>query len=118
MEEDILYDFRNIVEESRIEDGTDYYIKLRNTLELLENTIKRSRELEEYIKRLDKLNARNFIFKSEIKEKIEELITDAEDVLDKGNYLDNFNGSKEEQKHYYRGYKDAALFILDLVEGE
>lgn len=52
MEEDIIYNFKNIVEESRIEDRQDYYIKLRNTLDLLENLINRVKELEEFIEYL------------------------------------------------------------------
>lgn len=45
----------------------------RDDIQSLENLITGYRELEEYIKRLDKLNARDFVFKSDIKEKIEEL---------------------------------------------
>lgn len=46
MEEDILYDFRNIVEESRIEDNTDYYMKLRDTLDFIENLLTRYKNLK------------------------------------------------------------------------
>jgi tRNA(Ser,Leu) C12 N-acetylase TAN1 len=41
-------------------------------IQAIENLIKGYRELEEYIKRLDELNARDFILKSTIEEKIEE----------------------------------------------
>lgn len=46
MEEDILNKFKDIVEESREECIYDYYVNLRNTLELLENLINRNKQLE------------------------------------------------------------------------
>ncbi len=49
MEEDIIYEFRNIVEESRTEDRQDYYIKLRNTLDLLENLLQENKTSKETI---------------------------------------------------------------------
>ena len=48
MEEDIIYEFRNIVEESRTEDRQDYYMKLRNTLDLLEKLIEENKELRKF----------------------------------------------------------------------
>ena len=60
----------------------------------------------------------NYIPKSKIKEKIDEQLKEANDVLENGNYLDNFNGSKNEQKYYYDGYKDATIFISELMEEE
>lgn len=84
MEEDILYEFRNIVEESRIEDNRDYYIKLRDTLDFMENLLTRNKQLEEENKSKQKAyddcyceykHYKQFdsIPKSKVKEKIEEL---------------------------------------------
>lgn len=84
MKEDILYEFRNIVEESRIEDNTDYYMKLRDTLDFIENLITRYKQLEEENKSKQKAyddcyceykHYKQFdsIPTSLIKEKIEEL---------------------------------------------
>lgn len=91
MEEDIIYDFRNIIEESRTEDRTDYYIKLRNTLDLLEYLFKEYKNLQqieqehkkengalrEIIKELEQNQCTHnidneCIRKSKVKEKIEE----------------------------------------------
>lgn len=47
--EDIIYEFKNIVEESRTEDRQDYYIRLRNALDLIQ-------ELEEENAMLKKTN--------------------------------------------------------------
>lgn len=71
MEEDILSKFRNIVEESREECIYDYYIDLRNTLELLENLINRNKELEEEdlkIRAKFILSLDDYIPKSELQE--------------------------------------------------
>jgi DNA repair exonuclease SbcCD ATPase subunit len=50
--EDIIYEFRNIVEESRTEDRQDYYIKLRNALDLIQEL---EEEVESQDKTIDKL---------------------------------------------------------------
>lgn len=54
-----------------------------NGIQAIENLINGYRELEEYIKRLDELNARDFVFKSEIQEKIEELEKENEETYKK-----------------------------------
>ena len=105
MEEDILYEFRNIVEESRIEDNRDYYIKLRDTLDFMENLLTRYKQLEEKNKtqleafELGKESSRkrieyDYIPKSKVKEKIEELNKAYEDSKDE-------NG---ESQYYYPDY--------------
>ena len=105
MEEDILYEFRNIVEESRIEDNRDYYIKLRDTLDFMENLLTRYKQLEEENKSKQKAyddcyceykHYKQFdsIPTSLIKEKIEELKEAYEDSKDE-------NG---ESQYYYPDY--------------
>ena len=59
----------------------------------------------------------NSIFKNKIKDKTEEQIKEADEILEKEEYIDNFNGSKENQKYYFEGYKDASIFIQELLEG-
>lgn len=72
MEEDIEY--LKKLTKPPLREEWDFAYKLdKRTAQAIENIIKGYRELEEYIKRLDKLNSRDFIFKSAIKEKIEEL---------------------------------------------
>ena len=44
--EDIIYEFRNIVEESRTEDRQDYYIRLRNALDLIQELEEENKELK------------------------------------------------------------------------
>lgn len=78
--------------------GTQGIRILRNDLKILLNL------LEKQQKELNK-----------IKEKIEENIKEADDVLVNHNYLGNFNGNNKEQEHYYKGFKDASLFIGDLL---
>lgn len=103
--------------------------KAERKAQALENIIKGYREKEESEKYLydayqdagKKMfeyaeQLENSIPKSKIKEKIEEQLEEANDVLEKGNYLDNFNGNKSEQKYYYEGYKDATIFISELME--
>ena len=64
LEKDITYNKRQMKEISS-------YIPFDiNLMKRVENLIKGYRELEEYIKRLDELNARDFILKSEIKENL------------------------------------------------
>ena len=46
-----------------------------------------------------------------IHNKLLENINDAKDVIKKGNYLDNFNGTNENQRYYYDGFYDASLLI-------
>lgn len=46
MEEDIIYEFKNIVEESRTEDRQDYYIKLRNVLDLIQELKEENEQLK------------------------------------------------------------------------
>lgn len=46
---------------------------IKNLLTRYKQLKKENKELKEYIQRLDELNSKDFIFKSEIKEKIEEL---------------------------------------------
>ena len=55
MEEDILYEFRNIVEESRTEDNRDYYIKLRDTLDFIENLLTRYKQQIVELEKKDKV---------------------------------------------------------------
>lgn len=45
--EDIIYEFKNIVEESRTEDRQDYYIKLRNVLDLIQELEEENKKLKE-----------------------------------------------------------------------
>ena len=110
MEEDILYEFRNIVEESRIEDNRDYYIKLRDTLDFMENLLTRYKQLEEENKSKQKAyddcyceykHYKQFdsIPTSLIKEKIEELKEAYEDSKDE-------NG---ESQYYYPDYTISVL---------
>lgn len=46
-----------------------------------------------------------------IHNKLLENINDAKDVIKEGNYLDNFNGTNENQRYYYDGFYDASLLI-------
>ena len=111
MEEDILYEFRNIVEESRIEDNRDYYIKLRDTLDFMENLLTRYKELEKENEKLNQLKEKhnvrindlcalvdNFAYNSIpvslVEEKIEEINKAYEDSKDE-------NG---ESQYYYPDY--------------
>jgi hypothetical protein len=83
---DILEEFKELVEESRQEDNYEYYIKLRNTLDLLEKIITENKELDKFIKegitiepnspyenfQLNYLRE-NFIQKSKVKELLKEI---------------------------------------------
>lgn len=111
MEEDILYEFRNIVEESRIEDNRDYYIKLRDTLDFMENLLIKNKQLEEENKSKQKAyddcyceykHYKQFdsIPKSKVEEKIEEINKAYEDSKDE-------NGESE----YY--YPDYTIRVLE-----
>ena len=94
-------------------------IAYRTVLIELDRLDERNKELEEedtkirakFILQLD-----DYIPKSKIKEKIEEQIEEADDVLEKRNYIGNFNGTKKEQKYYFDGYKDATLFMQELLD--
>ena len=44
--EDIIYELKNIVEESRTEDRQDYYIKLRNVLDLIQELKEENEQLK------------------------------------------------------------------------
>ena len=59
---------------------------------------------------------RNSIPKKKIEDRIEEQIKEADEILEKKEYISNFNGSKENQKYYFDGYKDASIFIQELLE--
>ena len=80
------------------------------------------KELKQDNYKLDRENQKlfeihiNSIPKKKIQDKIDEQIEYADSVLIKENYINNFNGSKENQKHYFSGYKDASLFIKELLE--
>jgi len=50
---DILEEFKDIVDESRQEDNYEYYIKLRNVLDLVSNLIEENKELKEENKKLN-----------------------------------------------------------------
>lgn len=54
--------------------------------------------------------------KQKIEDKIKEQIEEADEVLVGKEYIDNFDGSDENQEYYYKGYKDASLFIRDTLE--
>ena len=123
MEEDIKI-LEELIKHNYLEDVG--YLREDNDYEkfnqAIENLIKGYRELEEFKKQVTDIESTNFIKyknyipKSKIKEKIEEQLKEADDVLINNNYLDNFNGSKENQKYYYDGYKDSALFLQELLE--
>ena len=121
MEEDIkkIEEFINDIEECGLNDcGRKYF-----DFNLLRNLLTRYKQLEEGCKtcviREDLHNyVENSIPKSKIKEKIDEQLKEASDVLDNENYLDNFNGNKDEQEYYYEGYRDATLFLQELLEEE
>ena len=58
----------------------------------------------------------NSILKKKIKDKIEEQIAEADEVIVDKEYIGNFNGSNKNQRYYFEGYKDATLFISELLE--
>ena len=60
----------------------------------------------------------NSIPKKKIEDKTKEQIEEADEVLIAKEYIDNFEGSEENQEYYYNGYKDASLFIRELLEGK
>ena len=74
MEKDIINEFKDIVEESRTEDNTEYYIKLRNTLDLLENIIAINKELKQELDSVKEIYytqkeiEKDYIPKSKVKE--------------------------------------------------
>lgn len=55
--------------------------------------------------------------KKKIENKAKKQIEEADEVLVGKEYIDNFEGSEENQEYYYNGYKDASLFIRDILEG-
>ncbi len=46
----------------------------------------------------------------------EEQLKEADDILIKKEFIDNFNGTNKEQTYYFNGYKDATLFLKQLLE--
>lgn len=66
--ENLIKGYKELEEKVTILDGKEIGYKLA-----IEELKKENKEYKEYIKKLNELNSRDFIFKSTIKEKIEEL---------------------------------------------
>lgn len=137
MEEDfkILEKFLKGIQFNELEElmKSDEVIKFIDYKELkaIENLLTRYKELQIRNDELNKAIGKEYElgraqgeyevnegWKYKIKEKIDEQLKEASDVLDNENYLDNFNGNKDEQEYYYEGYRDATLFLQELLEEE
>lgn len=115
-DKEVINDFKNIVEESRTEDRTEYYIKLRNTLDVLENQQNRIAELKKIEEAHRELNGE---LRKELQMK-DEILMDIVKRLD--NDIKNITATKSEgytddyRRCRLKAYKTKTREIKEYIE--
>lgn len=88
-EKEIIYNFENIVEDSRTEDRKEYYESLRSVLELLKQQQKEIEELKKcYVIKPKELEKEiNKEWQNKIKEKLNQIYEEYQEILNSNRNL-------------------------------